>query len=75
MPPGADNICAKSSQFHFVNDFLYKPINLEEHQTRPNVTLKYADRYFPEGYPENSEDSGSYHRKQPVRILLNNNSF
>lgn len=52
MPPSHDNICTQSSQFHFVNDFLYKPINAEEAQTRPNVTLRYSDRYYPENYYE-----------------------
>jgi len=52
MPPSSDNICQQSSQFHFVNDFLYRPVNVEEAQTRPNVTLRYADRYYPENYYE-----------------------
>ncbi|KAJ8955832.1 hypothetical protein NQ318_005375 [Aromia moschata] len=56
MPPGGDNICEKSSDFHFVNDFLYKPVNLEEYQQRPNVTLKYSDRYFPNSYGHYTED-------------------
>lgn len=77
MPPGADNICAKSSQFHFVNEYLYKPINLEEHQTKPNVSLKYSDRYYPDGYQQNYEDdeSGNYHRKQPVIFQIRNVSL
>lgn len=50
MPPGGDNICEKSSDYHFVNEFLYKPLNLEEYQHKPNVTLRYSDRYYPESY-------------------------
>ncbi|XP_071440475.1 uncharacterized protein [Hetaerina americana] len=56
MPPGGDNICQKSSQFHFVNDYLYRPINAEEVQAKPNVTLRYADRYYPENYERDEED-------------------
>jgi hypothetical protein len=48
MPPSHDNICAQSSQYFFVNDYLYQPINAEEARTRPNVTLRYSDRYYPE---------------------------
>lgn len=40
MPPSNENICEQSSKYHFVNDYLYKPINMEEHQTKPNVTLR-----------------------------------
>lgn len=47
MPPSSDNICQKSSKYHFVNDYLYKPLNAEEAQTRPNVTLRYSDRFYP----------------------------
>uniref|UniRef100_A0A0K8S4W0 Chitin-binding type-2 domain-containing protein n=2 Tax=Lygus hesperus TaxID=30085 RepID=A0A0K8S4W0_LYGHE len=55
MPPSHDNICTQSSQFHFVNDFLYKPINAEEHQSKPNVTLRYSDRYYPENFYEEEQ--------------------
>lgn len=48
MPPSNDNACQQSSKYHIVNEFLYKPINVEEHQTRPNVTLRYSERYYPE---------------------------
>lgn len=41
MPPSEDNICEQSSKYHFVNDYLYKPINMEEHQSKPNVSLRY----------------------------------
>lgn len=64
MPPGQDNICAKSSQFHFVNDFLYKPINLEEHQRKPNISLKYSDRYYPENYYSGQYEEESESRPQ-----------
>ncbi|XP_034841344.1 probable basic-leucine zipper transcription factor Q [Maniola hyperantus] len=47
MPPTHDSICQKSSKYHFVNDYLYKPINEEEVQRKPNLSLKYSDRYFP----------------------------
>lgn len=46
MPISKENICKKSSQFHFVNDYLYKPIKDEDGN---NSTL-YADRYYPDGY-------------------------
>ncbi|XP_063606391.1 proline-, glutamic acid- and leucine-rich protein 1-like [Penaeus indicus] len=44
MPRSEDNICAKSSKFHFVNEFLYKEVEGE------NKT--YADRYYPEGFED-----------------------
>lgn len=46
MPVAKDNICKKSSQFHFVNEYLYQPMVDEDGN---NSTL-YADRYYPEGY-------------------------
>ncbi|EFX69633.1 hypothetical protein DAPPUDRAFT_328924 [Daphnia pulex] len=46
MPVAKDNICKKSSQFHFVNDYLYQPMQDEDGN---NSTL-YADRYYPDGY-------------------------
>ncbi|XP_030379488.1 transcription factor SPT20 homolog [Scaptodrosophila lebanonensis] len=52
MPPSHDNICKQSSKYHIVNDYLYKPINLQEHQSKPNVTLRYSERYYPENYYE-----------------------
>ncbi|XP_076068478.1 uncharacterized protein LOC143040910 [Oratosquilla oratoria] len=45
MPRSEDNICEKSSKFHFVNDFLYKEI-----EKGPNKT--YADRYYPENFSQ-----------------------
>ncbi|GLH01322.1 Uncharacterized protein GBIM_07483, partial [Gryllus bimaculatus] len=56
MPPSGDNICKQSSNFHFVNDYLYRPINAEEAQTKPNVTLRYSDRYYPDNYYEEGEE-------------------
>lgn len=56
MPPGGDNICDKSADYHFVNDFLYKPLNLDEYQQKPNVTLKYSDRYYPDNYRPRYEE-------------------
>lgn len=56
MPPSGDNICQQSSQYHFVNDYLYRPINAEEAQTKPNVTLRYSDRYYPDSYYDPAEE-------------------
>lgn len=42
MPPSEENICDQSSKYHFVNDYLYKPINMEEHQSKPNVSLRFV---------------------------------
>lgn len=64
MPPGNDNICAKSSQFHFVNEYLYKPVNLEEHINKPNVSLRYSDRYYPERFLEREEEEEEDERPQ-----------
>jgi len=79
MPPGADNICDKSSQYHFVNDYLYKPINLEEHQAKPNISLKYSERYYPEPYNNyaNEEEYQVEQRhyqpaKKPIQVGFNN---
>ncbi|GJQ79133.1 hypothetical protein Trydic_g5386 [Trypoxylus dichotomus] len=72
MPPGGDNICEKSSQFHFVNEYLYKPLNLEEHQSKPNISLRYSDRYYPENYYSSYEEEDEVPRpqKQPIQIGL-----
>lgn len=45
MPPSDENICEQSSKYTFVNDYLYKPINMEEHQSKPNVSLRFV-RHF-----------------------------
>lgn len=42
MPPSEENICEQSAKYHFVNDYLYKPINMEEHKAKPNVSLRYG---------------------------------
>ncbi|XP_043484831.1 uncharacterized protein LOC122512818 isoform X1 [Leptopilina heterotoma] len=47
MPPSGDISCKKSSQYHFVNEYLYKPLNLAEAESKPNVTLRYSERYYP----------------------------
>ncbi|XP_055920674.1 putative uncharacterized protein DDB_G0271606 [Eupeodes corollae] len=79
MPPSNDNICDQSSKYHIVNDYLYKPINLQEHQSKPNVTLRYSDRYYPESFYENEnqeEERDTRQRvhnpqRQPVQIGFN----
>lgn len=48
MPVGRDNICEKSSQFHFVNDYLYKTVDNEDGSSSDSGI--YADRYYPEGF-------------------------
>lgn len=67
MPPSHDNICKQSSKYHIVNDYLYKPINLQEHQSKPNVTLRYSERYFPENYYEHERyDDDEEEEEQPA---------
>lgn len=67
MPPSTDNICKKSSQYHFVNDYLYKPLNADEAQRRPNVTLKYSDRFYPaEVYQDTRYDEDD--EEEPERV-------
>ncbi|ENN70264.1 uncharacterized protein LOC109545642 [Dendroctonus ponderosae] len=71
MPPSGDNICDKSSDYHFVNDYLYKPVNLEEYQQRPNTSLRYSDRYFPDSYrPRYDEEDNQrpVHHQHSVRV-------
>ncbi|XP_062549542.1 uncharacterized protein LOC134214136 [Armigeres subalbatus] len=65
MPPSNDNICEQSSKYHFVNDYLYKPINMEEHMSKPNVTLRYSERYYPENFYVD-ERHYDYDRQQRV---------
>lgn len=68
MPPGADNICEKSSQFHFVNEYLYKPVNLEEHQNKPNVSLRYSERYYPNSQYNGNEEDYEEEEPQPSKV-------
>lgn len=69
MPPASDNICSQSSKYHVVNDYLYKALNMEEHQNKPNVTLRYSERYYPESfYTDERQDRQDYQDRprQPV---------
>ncbi|XP_037088153.1 uncharacterized protein LOC119108642 [Pollicipes pollicipes] len=65
QPKGSDNICQRSGEFHFVNDYLYQQIN--------NDTLRpqYADRYYPDSaagadqYADRPAPQASYNERQP----------
>uniref|UniRef100_A0A1B0D373 Uncharacterized protein n=1 Tax=Phlebotomus papatasi TaxID=29031 RepID=A0A1B0D373_PHLPP len=67
MPASADNICEQSAKYHFVNEYLYKPINMEEHQTRPNVTLRYSERYYPDEIYQDERQEYYNERVYPER--------
>ncbi|GAB0098171.1 uncharacterized protein DMENIID0001_138790 [Sergentomyia squamirostris] len=67
MPASADNICEQSAKYHFVNEYLYKPVNMEEHQTRPNVTLRYSERYYPEEIYQDERQDYYNERVYPER--------
>ncbi|CAH0689901.1 unnamed protein product [Chilo suppressalis] len=68
MPPTHDNICQKSAKYHFVNEYLYRPINEEEVQRKPNVSLKYSDRYYPaEVYRDDRYEEEEEEEEQPRR--------
>ncbi|EFN72238.1 hypothetical protein EAG_15639 [Camponotus floridanus] len=60
MPPSGDISCKKSSQYHFVNEYLYKPLNLQEAETKPNVTLRYSERYYPADIYSDEREVGDY---------------
>ncbi|XP_076381407.1 uncharacterized protein LOC143260285 [Megalopta genalis] len=60
MPPSGDISCKKSSQYHFVNEYLYKPLNQQEVETKPNVTLRYSERYFPADIHADEREAGDY---------------
>lgn len=64
MPPSGDISCKKSSQYHFVNEYLYKPLNQDEAENKPNVTLRYSERYFPSDIYTDERDGGDYHGSQ-----------
>ncbi|XP_053606458.1 transcription factor SPT20 homolog [Plodia interpunctella] len=68
MPPTHDNICQKSAKYHFVNEYLYRPINEEEVQRKPNVSLKYSDRFYPaEVYRDDRYDQEEEEEEEPPR--------
>nr|XP_034180059.1 LOW QUALITY PROTEIN: uncharacterized protein LOC117604283 [Osmia lignaria] len=67
MPPSGDINCKKSSQYHFVNEYLYKPLNLAEAETRPNVTLRYSERYFPADIHPDERDTEDTYSSAPAR--------
>lgn len=72
MPPTHNNICQKSAKYHFVNEYLYRPINEEEVQRKPNVSLKYSDRYYPaEVYHDDrfEEDDGEEVCKRLIEVV------
>ncbi|XP_050461385.1 uncharacterized protein LOC126856687 isoform X2 [Cataglyphis hispanica] len=60
MPPSGDISCKKSSQYHFVNEYLYKPLNLQEAENKPNVTLRYSERYYPADIYTDEREVGDY---------------
>ncbi|XP_024868222.1 uncharacterized protein LOC112452143 isoform X2 [Temnothorax curvispinosus] len=60
MPPSGDISCQKSSQYHFVNEYLYKPLNLQEAETKPNVTIRYSERYYPSDIYTDEREVGDY---------------
>ncbi|XP_015119547.1 uncharacterized protein LOC107042836 [Diachasma alloeum] len=60
MPPSGDINCKKSSKYHFVNEYLYKPLNQEEAETKPNVTLRYSERYYPGDIFTDERESEEY---------------
>ncbi|GBP70026.1 hypothetical protein EVAR_46268_1 [Eumeta japonica] len=69
MPPTHDSICQKSSKYHFVNEYLYRPVNEEEVQRKPNVALKYSDRFYPADIyrDDRFEDEEQEEDEQPRR--------
>lgn len=66
MPPSGDITCKKSSQYHFVNEYLYKPLNLAEAESKPNVTLRYSERYFPADIYADERESSEYQISSPT---------
>ncbi|CAG4943440.1 unnamed protein product [Colias eurytheme] len=74
MPPTHDNICQKSSKYHFVNEYLYKQINDEEVQRKPNAPIRYSERYYPsevytdDRYEREDEEEEADPRRQGPQI-------
>lgn len=72
MPPSGENICQQSSKYHVVNDYLYKPVNLAEHESKPNITLRYSERYYPESFyqDDRQDDYQQDRQRQPVSEIV-----
>lgn len=72
MPPSGENICQQSSKYHVVNDYLYKPVNLAEHESKPNITLRYSERYYPENFyqDDRQDDYQQDRQRQSVSDFL-----
>lgn len=70
MPPSGDNICEQSSKYTFVNDYLYKPLNMEEHISKPNVTLRYSERFYPENFYLDERREYDEERQQPRQQVI-----
>ncbi|XP_046744593.1 uncharacterized protein LOC124410350 [Diprion similis] len=66
MPPSGDITCKKSSQYHFVNEYLYKPLNLAEAENKPNVTLRYSERYYPADIYADEREEAEYQVTSPT---------
>ncbi|XP_012256357.2 uncharacterized protein LOC105686280 isoform X2 [Athalia rosae] len=66
MPPSGDISCKKSSQYHFVNEYLYKPLNLAEAENKPNVTLRYSERYYPADIYADERENTEYQIASPT---------
>lgn len=60
QPPSSDNICERSNDFHFVNDYLYQLVRNDS--ARP----EYADRFYPENYHQGSRLEASSAQRQPI---------
>nr|QGT33405.1 cuticular protein 1-G [Microplitis mediator] len=75
MPPNGDISCKKSSQYHFVNEYLYKPLNLQEAESKPNVTLRYSERYFPGDIFTDEREGEEYQQTPSPRRTLHNSQL
>lgn len=63
MPHSEDNICERSSKFHFVNDFLYKEVG--DHPENRS----YVERYYPEGYEGGVANIPDYEGEVPPQAV------
>jgi len=68
--PAAQDICSQTEKYHFVNDYLHRPI---EESLKPNQTVRYHQRYYPDEFlgdpaapPTGSDNVVSYPASNPV---------